>query len=280
MNTVMKMDDNMERDSVNTIDYTAEEKMSIYKHNLSYKTRMCPECGKVLLEEDKYCYNCGIKLPKIRKAIPSTNISRENRSLFRRLNQKSITELKDQYNKNLNINESSHTLLHYDLTINYLINLESKYRNDCLWNQYRHLFLEESALYSKINDKEKELETSLKFFISTINPWRDKKVAFDEEYINSEESEKLVELLKNQKIRFNRLSELYIHVYNELRLPSEIIPIEDSFKYLLKLIDGRSPVEINKEISERITVDKTKNYTFSNKNQENVIAKELENCFR
>ena len=200
--------------------------------------------------------------------------------MFRRLNQKSITQLKDQYNKNMNITETNNTLLHYDLTINYLINLESKYSNNGLWNQYRHLFLEESKLYSKINDKDKELETSLKFFISTINPWRDKKVSFDKEYINPKESERLIKLLKNQKIRFNRLAELYIHVYNDLKLPSEIIPIEESFKYLLNLINGRNPDEINKEINKRIKIDKTKNYTFSNKNQENVIAKELENCFK
>lgn len=275
-------ENNLVNASYNIRNFNEEEKISIYTHNLNYKTRICPNCRKLLLKKDKYCYNCGMELPKIKNAVPKIikSYQKTQKSLFQRFNQKSINNLKDKYNESINLKEINHNILHYDLTINYLINLESKYANKGLWNQYRHLFLEQSRLYSKINDKDKQLETSLKFFICTINPWRDKIVSFNEEYIDTKETAKLINLIKDQKIRFNRLEELYIHVYNELKIPSEIIPIEESFKYLLNLIIGKTPEEINKEINERIIIDKTKQYTFSNKNQEKVVIKELENCFK
>ncbi|MBE6494734.1 MAG: zinc ribbon domain-containing protein [Methanosphaera stadtmanae] len=281
-NDTSSIKNNLVEDSNKIKNFDEEEKISIYMHNLNYKTRICPNCRKLLLKKDKYCYNCGMELPKIKNAVPKIikTHTEPKKNLFQRFNQKSINNLKNKYNESIDIKETNHNIIHYDLTINYLINLENKYANKSLWNQYRHLFLEQSRLYSKINDKDKELETALKYFICTINPWRDKIVSFNEEYINSEETEKLIKLIKKHKIRFNRLEELYIHVYKELKIPSEIIPIEESFKYLLNLIIGKTPEEINKEINERIIIDKTKNYTFSNKNQEKVIIKELEKCFK
>ena len=58
MNIVIKMDNNIEKNPINIIDYNTEEKISIYKHNLRFKTRICPNCKKILLKETikKVCF--------------------------------------------------------------------------------------------------------------------------------------------------------------------------------------------------------------------------------
>ena len=127
------------------------------------------------------------------------------------------------------------------------------------WKSYRNTFKEEFKIAEISKNKTLKITSLINLFICDINSWNNNVFLVEGTVLDDFLSEIFFNLKKEYDLN-KEVEKYFIDVYDSIELPYCIIPKQDTYNYLIELLNNKSIESIRYDIKSKLHFKLDENY--------------------
>lgn len=175
-------------------------------------------------------------------------------------------------------NENKDKLDKIEIGFLFLKNLRKKYVKEFKWKSYRNTFKEEFKIAEFSKNKTLKITSLINLFICDINSWNNNVFLVEDTVLDDFLSELFLNLKKEYDLN-KEVEKYFIDVYDSIELPYCIIPKQDTYNYLIELLNNKSIESIRYDIKSKFHFKLDENYFFDSLEEQKRVCSLLKDSF-